>query len=398
MKKFFIVCPLGFEKSVEAEMRAAWPALLAKNGQPHGLEFPALTVLKGGIEFETDEFVALQFNFFLKTASRILLRLAEFKARDFPKLHERIRRVPWQEYFRSSHVELKTAAARSRLNNEKRLEETLRKTLAEILPVGGAGGDPEGAIYLRMDDDLCTLSLDTTGEHLHKRGWGALKGEAPLRETIAHFILRSLTRGVSPAHLAEVELFDPMMGSGTFLTEARAWNFPQFSRPFAFQKWKSTPKLFLSPQFPLNYKLTADRGPFRSYRGNDVDAEMVAVSEGNFRELEKQMNAVQKSAFASADFQPMQGDVFELKPSEFSNPLWIVTNPPYGERLHASTRDGLADYAEALAALAPERMAFLYPEKSRLRKEKIPSGYSLTVELPILNGGLKTLLTILDRA
>ena len=395
MKRFFIVCPVGFEKMLADELREVWPLLLEKSAQPQGREFPELKMLKGGIEFETEDFLGFQLNFFLKIPSRILLRLAEFKARDFPKLHDKIKKIPWQEYFHSSAVEFKVAAAGSRLNNEKRLEETLRKTLADILPPSKTG-ETEGQIYLRMQDDLCTLSLDTSGEHLHKRGWGILKGEAPLRETIATFILRTLKAGVSEDVIAEATLLDPMLGSGTFLTEARAAHAPQFSRPFAFQKFKSCPKLFLSPQFAFNYKLPVHKG-FKAYRGADVDQEMVEVSRENFMQLEAQIQKWERKNFKAADVKIEQGDIFDTAASAvFGGPLWIVTNPPYGERLNAATEDGLADYAEALVRLKPAKLVFLYPEKSRLRKALVPASYKISAEIPILNGGLKTFLTILE--
>jgi putative N6-adenine-specific DNA methylase len=394
LKRFFIVCPVGFEKMLAQELREVWPLLLERNAQPQAHDFPELKMLKGGIEFETEDFLGFQLNFFLKIPSRILLRLAEFKARDFPKLHDKIKKIPWQEYFHSSAVEFKVAAAGSRLNNEKRLEETLRKTLADILPAK-KGGEIEGQIYLRMQDDLCTLSLDTSGEHLHKRGWGILKGEAPLRETIATFILRTLSHGVSDETLSQITLFDPMVGSGTFLTEARASNAPQFSRPFAFQKFKSCPKLFLSPQFAFNYKIPVKKG-FKAFRGSDVDQEMVEVSTENFRQLESQLQKWERKNFKSADCKILADDVFGAEPPITEGPLWIVTNPPYGERLNAATEDGLADYAEALVRLKPAKLAFLYPEKSRLRKPLVPASYKISAEIPILNGGLKTFLTILE--
>lgn len=394
LKRFFIVCPVGFEKMLVQEMREVWPLLLGKNAQAQTSDFPELKILKGGVEFETEDFLGFQLNFFLKIPSRILLRLAEFKARDFPKLHDKVKRISWQEYFHTSAIEFKVAAGGSRLNNEKRLEETLRKTLADILPKSKTG-EIEGQIYLRMQDDLCTLSLDTSGEHLHKRGWSPLKGEAPLRETIAVFILRTLQNGVNSEKIKDITLLDPMLGSGTFLTEARAMHSPQFSRPFAFQKFRSCPKLFLSPALAFNYKLPA-RPSFKAFRGSDIDQEMVGVATENFHGLEKDLQKWERKNFKAADVKIEQRDVLGDEAPAFEGPLWIVTNPPYGERLNASTQDGLADYAEALVRLKPAKLAFLYPEKSRLRKELVPASYKISAEIPILNGGLKTFLTILE--
>jgi len=107
------------------------------------------------------------------------------------------------------------------------------------------------SIYIRVEDDNCTISLDTTGEHLHKRGWSILKGEAPLRETISAYLLKETIGDASAAELSQVVLCDPMMGSGTILTEARSLWQGQFQRDFAFKHWKKVPKLLLSPSFIL---------------------------------------------------------------------------------------------------------------------------------------------------
>lgn len=393
MNKFFVATPLDFEKRTLAEMQAVWPFLLGKDARPHALPFPQVTVLEGGLEFETDFFAGLQLNFFLKTANRVLLRMTSFRAKDLPKFYQKFKSLPWIDFLPHAHVQWEVAAQKSRLNNEKRLQESAEKALQELFK-GAVGTEPCASIYIRMDDDLCTISLDSTGEHLHKRGWSVLKGEAPLRETIAAFLLEEMIQGTSAPKLKQITLVDPMMGSGTFLGEARALWAGQFARVYAFQKWKRVPKLFLSSSFALNYSFSGEH-PFKAYVGYDIDEDMLPAAEKNFMEVERQLQVTQRSKFAAASFKFICGDSLKL-PNEVEGDLWMVVNPPYGERLPVAGAGGLKGLARELCQRhKPQKLGILYPEKERLTV--IPEGYKLFKELKVNNGGLRCLFTILTR-
>lgn len=392
MVRFFVATPLDFEKRALSEMKEIWPYLLGKDAKPHGLPFPEVTVLEGGFEFEADLFIGLQLNFFLKSANRVLLRMASFKAKDLPKFYQKFKSLPWLDFLPHANVEWEVAAQKSRLNNEKRLQESAEAALTEIFK-GQKGNEACASIYIRMDDDTCTISLDSTGEHLHKRGWSTLKGEAPLRETLAAIILQEMIGKTPAAELADVTLLDPMMGSGTFLCEARALWAGQFARDFAFKKWKRAPKLFLSPSFALNYKL-AVRHPFKAYAGFDIDPDMIPAAEANFTEVERQLQAYQKSAFVKAPHNFVCGD--SLQVSQDLGPSWVVVNPPYGERLAVAGSGGLKGLVTALCERhKPLRFGVLYPEKERVTTA--PAGYKVLKEVKINNGGLRCLFTILTR-
>lgn len=396
MNKFFVSTPLGFEENALQDMKEVWPYLLGKDSQPHTLPFPEVEVLQGGFEFETDLFAGLQLNFFLKTANRVLLRMASFKARDLPKFYQKFKALPWREYLHHSHVEWEVAAQKSRLNNEKRLQESAAAALTEIFASVPRGPETCGAIYIRMDNDQCTVSLDTTGEHLHKRGWSVLKGEAPLRETIAAFMLRELVGETSPAELKGITLLDPMAGSGTLLSEARTLWGGQFRRSFGFQKWKKAPKLFLSSSFSLNYRLPPSP-VFGRFRGFDINEDIIPVAQQNFAEAEAQWNQSRRAEGGTADFQMFLHDALEASPSswEVPSPLWIVSNPPYGERLaEAGGLDGLFGIVESFCVLyKPARLGLLFPEREPLLV--FPEGYHKVKELKVNNGGLRCLFTVL---
>ncbi len=399
MKKFYVITPLGFEAETASEIRRSWLLLLGKNGQVHTEPLPELILHKGGVELECDEFLGFQLNFFVKTASRVLLRLASFKARDFPKLHEKLKSIPWREYFTHGRIDYKVSASRSRLNHEGRIQETAEKTIGAFykgLSAVAREAEAEGRVYIRIDEDLCTVSLDTTGEHLHKRGWAPLKGEAPLRETIAAFILRQMIGQMGPEVLRDLTLWDPMMGSGTFLLEARALHYPQWQRSFAFQKFKCCPKLFLSPSFALNYKAHFE-SPFAAYKGSDRDGTMLPVAQENWRSLEGEISRTERGRFQPARVSFEKHALFQ---DEIVNAprTWIVTNPPYGKRLVDQTDREVSQYFRSLTKTGAEKIAILYPEKWRLHKGQCPAGYRLVSEVPINNGGVKTLLTVIERA
>ncbi|WP_374033349.1 class I SAM-dependent RNA methyltransferase [Bdellovibrio bacteriovorus] len=392
MNRFFVATPLDFEKLALAEMKEVWPFLLGKDAKPHALPFPEVTMFEGGFEFETELFIGLQLNFFLKTANRILLRMTSFKAKDLPKFYQKFKSLPWIDFLPHAHVEWEVAAQKSRLNNEKRLQESAEAALTEIFK-GVKGKETCASIYIRMDDDTCTISLDSTGEHLHKRGWATLKGEAPLRETLAAILLKEIIGNSNPAETAQITLLDPMMGSGTFLCEARALWAGQFERDFAFKKWKRAPKLFQSPSFALNYKLPSTH-PFKAYVGFDIDEDMIPAAEGNFTEVERQLQVVQKTAFVKAPHKFIPGNSLEV--SEDLGPAWLVVNPPYGERLPVAGSGGLKALVKLLCERhKPLKFGVLYPEKERL--SAVPAGYKLLKEVKINNGGLRCLFTVLTR-
>jgi len=132
VNKFFVSTPLGFEQTALSEMKEVWPYLLGKDSKPHSFPLPEIEVLQGGLEFETDLVLALQLNYFLKTANRVLMRMTSFRVKDLPKFYQKFKSLPWLEYLHSADVEWEVAAQKSRLNNEKRLQESAEKALQEI--------------------------------------------------------------------------------------------------------------------------------------------------------------------------------------------------------------------------------------------------------------------------
>lgn len=200
----FAVAPPGLEPVLRDELR------------DHG--FRSLTIKPGGVEFRGSP---LKANRVLACASRVLQPVARYAARDFDALIAGAEAVDWSPY---GGVTVTASSTRSRLYHTDAIVERL----SALLPAGPT------RLHCRLVHDRCTLKIDTSGEHLHRRGWRLQTGPAPLRETLAASILRLANWQPGEA------LVDPMCGSGTFVIEAAtraAGLAPGRLRSFACERW-----------------------------------------------------------------------------------------------------------------------------------------------------------------
>jgi putative N6-adenine-specific DNA methylase len=217
--RLFLVVPPGFEELSVMELESKCPVSM-------------FTLTKGGIEVEGDLDWIVKAHCLLKLPTRILLRVSEFKVRDFPRLHQKLKVFHWNHFLSHPTPSWEVSCAKSRLMHTGRIEETLKSSLDEALKRQPLGLDwqkknyPPQTFYVRIIDDRLTLSLDLTGTPLYKRGIQKIKGEAPLRENLASALLMELCEGMKE----EVTLVDPMCGSGTFLTEALFFHKPLLLR------------------------------------------------------------------------------------------------------------------------------------------------------------------------
>lgn len=368
-----IVCTPGLEKELRNELQEVWPYLLSLDGSPQVEPFPEIRPLKGGIEIPCEFFQAVQLNFFLHLATRVLWRLAEFKCRDFPKLFQQLKKIPWNQWLTSSEIEWHVSAAKSRLNNEKRIVEVAKEVTTSVkIPKKGWTHD----VYIRNFDDVVTVSLDLTGEPLYKRILSKQTGEAPFRETWANFILRRLMNDTPLGEIKNITVVDPFCGSGTFIFESLLFNFPNFHRPMAFQNLVRAPKLFKSATFSHNYKWP-QATLFKGGLGFDQSKEMVQVAKNNLEAYRSHFKFTESPQFAVAD---------ALNPTTTLNsPVWLVTNPPWGRRLGTNL-----DFEEMVTTLAkvwqPQKMALVLPEKS-VNPACISRDYELIENLSLSLGG-----------
>ncbi len=218
---YAVVSP-GLEKVCAAELSA--------------LEITPQEVTVGGVAFAGRLRDIYRTNLWLRTASRILVRFAEFRSRDFPDLYRRAHRLPWGRFIRpEASVSFRITCHSSRLNHTTRIAETLESALNQALgrSTNPIGDNPQ-LVMVRIVDDQVVLSIDSSGELLHRRGYRQSVTVAPLRETLAAGVLMLLGwNGTTP-------LADPMCGSGSFILEgallARQLA-PGLNRSFAFMNW-----------------------------------------------------------------------------------------------------------------------------------------------------------------
>lgn len=394
--KIFVICQPGFEEELICEIEEVWPQLIGIDGRPQVESMPEIKILKGGLAMETDYILAFQFNYFLKLASRVLIRLAEFRCKDLPKLYQRTMSLPWNQILKSPNFELRINAKKSRLNNEKRISETIRAAILKTkLTMGNVVTEPDlPLIFVRNDSDTISISIDTSGELLYKRGWSPWKEKAPLRESAAHFALRKL---INHENLDEITLIDPMCGSGTFLLEALSYNVPNFNRRFGFYNLKICPKIFLSPTFPLNYKIKK-QVLFSKIQGKDIDSKAISTSEIN------KENFILKTKFENSV--PVLFEVQDLfSDVEMNDEIWIICNPPYGVRLNQGDGEvNKIDFprlwmTQIMKIYNPQKIAFLYPKEALkdLKPLVAQYGFKKISQFPFKNGGLDVNLWTLEK-
>ena len=377
--EFFAVCAPGLETLVEGELRAL--GALATQPEP------------GGVAFRGDAATLARANLLLRTASRVLLRLGEFHARDFEQLRRRAGRLAFERHLApGAAVRITAASVRSRLRHTGAIAERVRFAIGDRLggapppappreadsgaepvrgaPLGGEDGEDAALVLVRVVHDRCVVSLDTSGELLHQRGWRKRAGRAPLRETLAAGLL--LASGWDRAS----PLVDPFCGSGTIAIEAALLArglAPGRARRFAFMRW---PDFDAARQARLLAETeAAARADAPAIAASDRDAGVIETARANADAAGVGLDV----AFACrsiSDFEPPAGRG------------WIVSNPPYGVRLRGG--GDLRDlYAKLGAVLrrrcAGWRVALLVADPALVRASGLPVAQSASWR----NGGLR---------
>lgn len=383
MENFFVIGPIGWENDLVSEITMHWPYLIQLDGRPNSEPLPEFKILKGGVEFKTPLELGLQLNFFLRTATRVLWRVGKFKAITFPELEMQLKKINFPGWSGKDPFEVKVSAQNSQLGQEKRIAETAQRAWS------GVKTEHEQKVFLRIDKNIVTVSVDTTGEPLYKRGLKTNISDAPIRETIAHWMLQQLI-AETPAHeLKNIYLMDPMCGSGTFILEARDYGLPVFSRSFAFQNWKKTPALLKSPSLAANYK--APEIQWSKLYAFDQDVTVIQAARKNF-----QQNRGYKDQSLKAKDQSIESEARSLKNSQklTADRLWMISNPPYDLRVE---RDFTwSEYFKTiLSVYRPEKGALIVPSAQVRDIRQSLSDYrewKIHMEIPVKNGGLDAVL------
>ena len=252
-------------------------------------------------------------NLQLRGASRVLARIGSFMAFHLAQLDKRARKFPWGDVLRADvplRVQVTTKASKIYHAGAatQRIETALRESLGVTI-------SPEAALVLkvRIDDNVVTISLDTSGDALHKRGHKEAVGKAPMRENLAYLMLRQA------GYTGTETVVDPMCGSGTFVIEAAEIAMglnPGRSRHFAFEDLAS----FDAAQWDAMRDTPTTSTPLRFY-GSDRDAGAVRMS---------RMNAERAGVADLVHFENHAAG--ELTPPE-GPPGLVMVNPPYGGRI-----------------------------------------------------------------
>lgn len=290
-------------------------AALRDEAVRQGFRQPRLA--RGGVTVAGGWPEAWRANLVLRGASRVLVRLGAFRAVHLAQLDKRARRFPWGETLRADvAVRVEAACKASRIYHAGAAAQRIERAIAEELGAPIAA-EAEIRILARIEDDLCTLSLDSSGEPLHRRGHKEAVAKAPLRETMAALFLREC------GYAGNEPVVDPMCGSGTFVIEAAeiaAGLAPGRTRAFAFERLASFDAAAWA-------RLRApDGGPPQAaprvrFHGFDRDAGAIRMSRAN-------AERAGVSAFAEFRQQPIS----ELVPPE-GPPGLVIVNPPYGGRV-----------------------------------------------------------------
>ena len=285
----------------------------------------------GGVSFATDLHGLYSANLRLRTASRVLVRIARFHAHSFPELERHARRVSWSDYATPGRpVAFRVTSRKSKLYHQRAVAERLARA------AGAAEGENGALFVVRLLRDECTISADASGELLHRRGYRLATAKAPLRETLAAGMLLAAEWSGASA------LLDPMCGSGTIPVEAALIArriAPGANRSFAFEKWSSFDRASWSE---VRGAARADEQPVARVPifASDRDAGAVAAT------LE---NAAR--AGVAADIVVQQCAISAVEPPAPTGMLF--TNPPYGVRV--GERHRLRDLYAQLGNVARRR-------------------------------------------
>ena len=318
--------------------------------------------IPGGIEAKGKIEDLWKANLWSRTASRIIVRLDEFHASSFYELERRAKKVEWGRYVaRGAPVRFRVTCRKSRLYHSDAVAERLEKAVAQQLDARIANrdadeeSDSDAQLFIvRLADDVCTISADSSGDLLHRRGYRQAVAKAPLRETLAAAML--IGSGWDP----HSPLVDPMCGSGTIAIEGAMMSrkiAPGARRTFAFQRW---------PGYESD-KWNSLVGEAKSGEAASA-AEPIIASDRDAGAIA----AARSNAERAGVLSDIQIDERPLSAVEFpAAPGWLVTNPPYGLRVGESAplRDLYARLGKILAGKASGYVAALLSADRKLETQ-----------------------------
>lgn len=354
---YAIVAP-GTEELAAAELRAL--GLLPTAVEP------------GGVSFRAGASGLYTANLHLRTVSRVVVRIAAFRAATFFELERHAKRVPWDAVLSPEReAQFHVTSRKSRLYHQRAIEQRLAAAIGKT----AVDGEQEGQLFVvRAFRDVFTISADASGELLHRRGYRLASAKAPLRETLAAaMLLDSGWDGTAP-------LLDPMCGAGTIPIEAALIArriAPGLGRSFAFQQWPTFDAAAWQRVEADAMARVLPRTPV-PLLGSDRDAGAIEAA---------RQNAAR--AGVADDVQLERRAISAIEPP--AGPGLVATNPPYGDRVgeRQRLRDLYAQLGHVLRArCAGWQVALLSAHRDLERQTALPLEPSLTLS----NGGIRVRL------
>lgn len=335
-----------------------------------GIPFQVLKFEQSGIEIQTDQNSLGIILPYLKTPNRILIRLEHFKARDFPKLFAKTKKINWIQWMADVPEKIRVTSSQSRLIHSDRIEETIRDAIAQCFraqppkkALQQKWAEAPSELFVRLLDDEVLFSIDAAGERLGVRGYRNHVAPASMRENLAAACLSAFLK--NDILKSSYTIADPMMGAGTILLEASEWNRPNLNRKYYFNHWNSLSAQ--STELAINELVLI---------GNDLSPKMIETTKQNIKNIKTEMR----------EWKINLEDFIESS-SIYPEVQWVLSNAPYGERLEV--QEGF--FKKIIPALKQKypnaRMALLLPSdkwnSTRSKNQKI---------VDFKNGGLEVSL------
>ncbi len=298
--EIFLATTPGLENALYEEVR--------------GKGFKQAKAIPGGVTIQGGWPEVWRANLWIRGASRVLARIESFQVLHLAQLDKQAREMDWGRFLKPGvPFRVEAVCSKSRIYHEGAAAERIEKAISETLKAPHAP-DAEITVMARIHRDVCTISLDTSGALLHKRGYKAAVNKAPMRENMAALFLQQCGyKGAEP-------VFDPMCGSGTFVIEAAeiaARLNPGRARHFAFEDFAN-----FDPEAWENMRNVQreSSNAFRFY-GSDRDEGAIKMSHEN---------AMRAGVSALTEFK--QQTISDMVPPT-ATPGLVIMNPPYGTRI-----------------------------------------------------------------
>ena len=342
-------------------------------------------IQRRAVRFSGDKRLLYKANLHLRTALRILMPVAAFKAGTPDKIYEELRKLEWDQWMDVTNtfaIDSTVFSDDSKLQHSRFIEYRVKDAVVDFFreKTGKRPSvnveQPDFHFNIHVAGNQCTLSIDSSGESLHKRGYRSNQTEAPISEVLAAGML--LMAGWD----GQSDFLDPFCGSGTFLIEAAliALNIPPglFRSSFAFERWKDFDKDLFDELYQDD---SAEREFQHLIYGSDISGRALRISEENI-----------KSAGLTKYIRLNKIPAAEVNPP--SGKCMIVTNPPYGERLQSDDLFQLyRDFGSTLKHRFPGTSAWIISSQKELHFQ---IGLKPSRKIELLNGALECLFCRYD--